>query len=306
MTERASETDRAEKPEGCTQPCRWFATGAPVMSAHGETVRVLSTGDLNALERMLDEAEARGRAEEREACAAQPGDPTVRHVVAWMRATYPQNQHAREWADEIDYVFLRRGNPRAMACGWCVSGADCPRHPSDEEGPRTAEAIHYGCPDCASAGLPAHDRTAEEATRTCQYLCERDKRRTDKAKPYDATAPERVELWDAIHAYARASYTGKERGPSGDRMTAVSRVTRAVEDGMFDLLRRERGDRRESAPTVDYRALLDALVKALDGTFSVDAGPAALKVAWVNASTALGRFDPSDSSGEGRGGGESR
>lgn len=59
-------------------------------------------------------------------------------------------------------------------------------------------------------------------------------------QPYSAVAPERVELWDAIHAYARASYTGKERGPSGDRMTAVSRITRAVEDGMFDLLQRER------------------------------------------------------------------
>lgn len=42
----------------------------------------------------------------RQRCASQPGDPTVRHVVAWMRATYPMNQHAREWADEIDHVFL--------------------------------------------------------------------------------------------------------------------------------------------------------------------------------------------------------
>jgi hypothetical protein len=41
---------------------------------------------------------------------AQPGDPTVRHVVAWMRATYPMNAHAQEWADEIDHVFL--GKPR--------------------------------------------------------------------------------------------------------------------------------------------------------------------------------------------------
>jgi hypothetical protein len=38
------------------------------------------------------------------------GDPTVRHVVAWMRATYPQNRHAQQWADEIDHVFL--GKPR--------------------------------------------------------------------------------------------------------------------------------------------------------------------------------------------------
>lgn len=39
--------------------------------------------------------------------ANQPGDPTIRHVVAWMRQTYPQNQHAREWANEIERVFLR-------------------------------------------------------------------------------------------------------------------------------------------------------------------------------------------------------
>lgn len=44
--------------------------------------------------------------------AAQVGDPTVRHVVAWMRATYPQNQHAREWADEIAHVFLRQPRPK--------------------------------------------------------------------------------------------------------------------------------------------------------------------------------------------------
>lgn len=43
-----------------------------------------------------------------------------------------------------------------------------------------------------------------------------------------ALAPERVELWDAIHAYARASYTGEERGPSGARMDAVVRVENAV------------------------------------------------------------------------------
>jgi len=43
---------------------------------------------------------------------AQPGDPTVRHVVAWMRATYPMNQHAVEWADEIDRVFLGKGAAR--------------------------------------------------------------------------------------------------------------------------------------------------------------------------------------------------
>lgn len=39
----------------------------------------------------------------------------------------------------------------------------------------TSDAIHYGCPQCASAGLVAHDRTAEEATKTCPiYLRDRD------------------------------------------------------------------------------------------------------------------------------------
>lgn len=65
---------------------------------------------------------------------------------------------------------------------------------------------------------------------------------------YSAVAPERVELWDAIHEYARAIYTGKERAPSGERMTAVSRVTRAVEDGMFALLQRERVRERATPP----------------------------------------------------------
>jgi hypothetical protein len=46
---------------------------------------------------------------ERSRESAQPGDPTVRHVVAWMRATYPQNRHAQEWAGEIERVFLRAG-----------------------------------------------------------------------------------------------------------------------------------------------------------------------------------------------------
>jgi hypothetical protein len=43
------------------------------------------------------------------ACVAQPGDPTLRHAVAWMRATYPMNEHAREWAAELERVFLRGG-----------------------------------------------------------------------------------------------------------------------------------------------------------------------------------------------------
>jgi hypothetical protein len=84
---------------------------------------------------------------------ARPGDPTVRHVVAWMRATYPQNEHAREWADEIDHVFL--GKPRAQrtkeasptcghgvamtaACMTCISRGDDPR--GDGFRPRTNEA----------------------------------------------------------------------------------------------------------------------------------------------------------------------
>ncbi|MBX3205148.1 MAG: hypothetical protein KF764_08760 [Labilithrix sp.] len=54
---------------------------------------------------------------------ARPGDPTVRHVVAWMRATYPQNEHAREWANEIGHVFLgeRRGDEQraSEACSGC-------------------------------------------------------------------------------------------------------------------------------------------------------------------------------------------
>ena len=52
--------------------------------------------------------------------------------------------------------------------------------------------------------------------------------RTNEASQHWALAPERVELWDAIHAYARASYTGEERGPSGARMDAVVRVENAV------------------------------------------------------------------------------
>lgn len=48
-----------------------------------------------------------------EAPRAMPGDPTVRHVVAWMRATYPQNAHAQEWAGEIERVFLSHVAPSA-------------------------------------------------------------------------------------------------------------------------------------------------------------------------------------------------
>lgn len=50
----------------------------------------------------------------------------------------------------------------------------------------------------------------------------------DWLEPIDALSPERVELWDAVHAYASASYTGEERGPSGARMDAVVRVESAV------------------------------------------------------------------------------
>lgn len=61
---------------------------------------------------------------------SRPGDPTVRHVVAWMRATYPMNQHAQEWAEEIDHVFL--GAPRrerapatCPKCGLTSNGCVC-------------------------------------------------------------------------------------------------------------------------------------------------------------------------------------
>lgn len=64
---------------------------------------------------------------------AQPGDPTVRHVVAWMRATYPQNQHAREWANEIEHVFLRRRHAKED-------------RPCDAGSAGTADAARYGAP----------------------------------------------------------------------------------------------------------------------------------------------------------------
>lgn len=65
-SDQGTETDRAEKPEGCTQPCRWFATGAPVMYAHGETVRVLS-----GVRRVSEDG--RGAAGVEQAPAGDPG-----------------------------------------------------------------------------------------------------------------------------------------------------------------------------------------------------------------------------------------
>jgi hypothetical protein len=49
---------------------------------------------------------------------SRPGDPTVRHVVAWMRATYPQNAHAQECAGEIERVFLNHAPSchRTLGC----------------------------------------------------------------------------------------------------------------------------------------------------------------------------------------------
>ena len=59
---------------------------------------------------------------------------------------------------------------------------------------------------------------------------------------------------------------------------------------MLDEVRRaERESRRERAiPKVDDRALLVAILDALDDCSLVWMGTAALKVAWVNATTALG------------------
>jgi hypothetical protein len=48
-------------------------------------------------------------------------------------------------------------------------------------------------------------------------------------------APERVELWNAIHDYAKASYGGTERAPSGARADAVVRIEAALE-GVAKLL----------------------------------------------------------------------
>lgn len=44
-----------------------------------------------------------------------------------------------------------------------------------------------------------------------------------------AHAKEQIDLWDAIHAYAQASYTGKERAPSVSRQKAVVRTNAAVQ-----------------------------------------------------------------------------
>lgn len=44
-----------------------------------------------------------------------------------------------------------------------------------------------------------------------------------------AHAKEQVDLWDAIHAYAQASYTGKERAPSVSRQKAVVRTNAAIQ-----------------------------------------------------------------------------
>ena len=55
---------------------------------------------------------------------------------------------------------------------------------------------------------------------------------TDK-KPWVPTIPahakEHVDVWNAIHAYAQASYTGRERPPSVARQKAVLEVNKAVQ-----------------------------------------------------------------------------
>lgn len=95
--------------------------------------------------------------------AAQPGDPTVRHVVAWMRQTFPQNQHAREWADEIERVFLRRAAatscPHEKHPKWCV---DCK---IAREAAATRQAIDVVCPYCkAKPGEVCRDVNTGELT----------------------------------------------------------------------------------------------------------------------------------------------
>lgn len=50
---------------------------------------------------------------------------------------------------------------------------------------RTMEVSTHGCPECASAGLVAHDRTAEEASKTCSiYLAHRDGRSAPASPVY--------------------------------------------------------------------------------------------------------------------------
>lgn len=119
---------------------------------HAETARrlmaILPHRDEDEAERLLADV-FRQVAGKRSANAqpAQPGDPTVRHVVAWMRATYPQNAHAQEWANEIEHVFLgRRHEVEARPAGPCPrcssstvrayheNGAICPRSAEPEHG----------------------------------------------------------------------------------------------------------------------------------------------------------------------------
>jgi hypothetical protein len=68
-------TDKA-KPEGCNQPCAWFESGAARMVAYGETVRVLNSGDLSALDRMLEKARTDHRSE-----TARPTIDEVRELI---------------------------------------------------------------------------------------------------------------------------------------------------------------------------------------------------------------------------------
>ncbi len=109
--------------------------------------------------------------EERTNEARQPGDPTVRHVVAWMRATYPMNKHAQEWAEEIDRVFLGGGvTPKTPSIRMA--------HPKNTV--KTMEACghderdkHEGhCPQCPGQATPPDCRKCPWA-----YAIERDLRK---------------------------------------------------------------------------------------------------------------------------------
>ncbi len=81
------------------------ATECGIRWGFGETRIASLTATLVAMYvEGFDAAEARAGTD----YPSQPGDPTVRHVVAWLRATYPLNRNTQDCATEIERVFLSR------------------------------------------------------------------------------------------------------------------------------------------------------------------------------------------------------
>lgn len=124
--------------------------------------------------------------------ANQPGDPTIRHVVAWMRQTYPQNQHAREWANEIERVFLRGAAASPEPCCYeapaGIRSENCPTRADEASAPcrkctecegrhhwletlayvcKHCELLAEGCEECDGTGGLDGDVDSDAPCATC-------------------------------------------------------------------------------------------------------------------------------------------